>query len=151
MLAVLASLSHPGLSESRSLRREKFAIHRGRTTSRPAGSPASRTLPLPKGDLWSEIERLYQAGDYNRAIVYLYAFQLIKLDQHQCIRLAKGKTNRVYVQELSSRPELQGLLARTMIPFESVFFGGHPLDRQAFEACWREAETFRRLVEQAVA
>ena len=108
-------------------------------------------LPLPKGDLWSEIERLYQAGDYNRAIVYLYAFQLIKLDQHQCIRLAKGKTNRVYVQELSSRPELQGLLARTMIPFESVFFGGHPLDRQAFEACWREAETFRRLVEQAVA
>ena len=74
---------------------------------------------------------------------------MIRLDQHQCIRLAKGKTNREYLRELSSRPELQGLLARTMFPFENVFFGGHPLDRQGFEDCWREAESFRRLVEQA--
>jgi hypothetical protein len=137
------------------LNREARAAKNSQSTAaddEPTGIEAlPAALPLPKGDLWSEIERLYQAGDYNRAIIYLYAYQLIKLDQHQCIHLAKGKTNRVYVQELSSRLELQGLLARTMIPFESVFFGGHPLDRQGFEACWREAETFRQLAEQAVA
>jgi hypothetical protein len=118
----------------------------------PSGAEAlPAAVPLPKGDLWTEIGRLYEAGDYSRAIIYLYAYQLIKLDQHHCIRLAKGKTNREYVHELSPRPELQGLLARTMVPFESVFFGGHSLDRAGFEACWQEAESFRRLVEQAVA
>jgi hypothetical protein len=115
----------------------------------PDALPAN--MPLPKGDLLTEIGRLYEAGDYNRAIIYLYAYQLIQLDRHQCIQLAKGKTNREYLHELSSRPELQGMLARTMVPFESVFFGGHSLDRVGFEVCWQEIEPFRRLVEQVAA
>jgi hypothetical protein len=113
-------------------------------------------LPLPaaprrKGTLLEEARRSYEAGDYNAAIVYLYGYQLLKLDQNQWIRLAKGKTNRQYLRELSARGELQGVLARTMVPFEDVYFGSHALDRARFEACWNEVERFDRLVERASA
>lgn len=113
-------------------------------------------LPMPakpraKGTLLEEAQRCYEAGDYNTAIVYLYGYQLLKLDQNQWIRLAKGKTNREYLRELSGRGELQGVLARTMVPFEDVYFGDHPLDRVRFEACWSEVERFDRLVERSSA
>lgn len=113
-------------------------------------------LPLPakprsKGTLLEEARRCYDAGDYNTAIVYLYGHQLLKLDQNQWIRLAKGKTNREYLRELSGRGELQGVLARTMVPFEDVYFGDHSLDRTRFEACWNDVERFDRLVERASA
>jgi hypothetical protein len=110
-------------------------------------------LPLPaarrKGGLLDEARQCYEAGDYNTAIVYLYSYELLKLDQNQWIRLAKGKTNREYLRELSARGELQGVLSRTMVPFEDVFFGDHPLDRARFEVCWNEVERFNRLVERA--
>ena len=51
-------------------------------------------MPRPKGTLLEEARRSYEQGDYNTAIVYLYSYQLVKLDQNQWIRLAKGKTNR---------------------------------------------------------
>jgi hypothetical protein len=113
-------------------------------------------LPLPKvarprGTLLEEARRSYEEGDYNAAIVYLYSYQLVKLDQNQWIRLAKGKTNREYLRELSARGELQTVLARTMVPFEDVYFGNHSLDRTRFEACWNEVERFNRLVERASA
>jgi len=133
---------------------------------------------LAKGDLLDECRRLYEVGNYNTAIIYLFAYQLIKLDQNQWIRLAKGKTNRDYLRELENRrsaaadfvesaeqnpprrtpaggsrigPELAGILARTMIPFEDVFFGDHTLDRAGFEACWLQVEQFQRLAQQAAA
>lgn len=102
--------------------------------------------PRRKRTLLDEARRSYEAGDYAAAIVYLYAHQLLKLDQNQWIRLAKGKTNREYLRELAGRGELQAVLARTMVPFEDVYFGNHPLDRARFEACWNEVERFDRLV-----
>jgi hypothetical protein len=104
-----------------------------------------------KGGLLDEARRHYEAGNYREAIIYLYSYQLMQLDQNQWIRLAKGKTNREYLRELAGRPELQSLLARTMIPFEDVFFGDYPLDQPRFEACWREVDRFHRLIQQAVA
>ena len=110
-------------------------------------------LPIPKarpkGTLLEEARRSYEAGDYNTAIVYLYGYQLLRLDQNQWIRLAKGKTNRQYLRELSGRGELQAVLGRTMVPFEDVYFGDHMLDRARFEACWNEVERFDRLVERS--
>ncbi len=104
-----------------------------------------------KGDLLDECRRLYEVGNYNLAIIYLFAYQLIKLDQNQWLRLAKGKTNRDYLRELAVKPELSGILGRTMVPFEDVFFGGHQLDRASFEACWQEVDRFQRLALQAAA
>jgi hypothetical protein len=45
---------------------------------------------------------------------------------------------------------LRLLVEQTMVAFEDVFFGDHPLSRARFEACWFELERFDRLVREAV-
>ncbi len=90
--------------------------------------------------------RAYEEGDFSTAIVYLFSHQLIELDRHQCIRLAKGKTNRQYLRELAQRADLRMLLSETMVRFERVFFGDQRLDQAAFEDCWRQLPQFQQLV-----
>jgi hypothetical protein len=102
-------------------------------------------IAAPRGDFLAEARRRYEAGDYSGAIIYLFSYQLLYLDRHQRIQLTKGKTNRQYLREVRSLPQLQSMLARTMVAFEDVFFGHHPLERDAFEACWREVDEFQRL------
>ena len=46
---------------------------------------------------------------------------------------------RQYLRELRLRPDLGRLLTTSMIAFEEVFFGGHSLDQERFEECWRDA------------
>ena len=111
-------------------------------------------LRKPTGDFLSEARRLYEAGDYSQAILYLYSHFLVQLDRQQVIRLAKGKTNRQYLRETRPRPVIYQILEITMVSFEDVFFGHHKISRQQFEASWNrlgefEAELTR--VERAAA
>jgi hypothetical protein len=111
------------------------------------GSAASvdrlEELPFPleqtDGDLLSAARRASEQGDYERAIVLLYSYQLLELDRREDIRLTKGKTNRQYLRELRPRPRLAQLLNTSMVAFEDVFFGGHSLAREQFEECWQNA------------
>lgn len=102
----------------------------------------------PGGDFLSEARALYEQGRYGEAIVYLYSYELVQLDRHQHIHLAKGKTNRQYLRELRNDPTLRGLLHRTMIAFEDVFFGRHQLERERFEECWQQLDEFHAALEQ---
>jgi hypothetical protein len=55
------------------------------------------------------------------------------------------------MRELQPRPELRGLVERTMVAFEEVFFGHYPLDRAGFERCWEQLDEFhQRLSEGGV-
>ncbi|MBN2577428.1 MAG: DUF4129 domain-containing protein [Pirellulales bacterium] len=119
-----------------------------------AEDPAARqridALPFSAAgwsDLLGEARRLYEAGDYDRAIVFLFSFQLVQLDRRQLIRLARGKTNRQYLRELGSRASLRALLTRTMVCFEDVFFGHRTLDRTRFDSCWTKLDEFLVLAE----
>jgi hypothetical protein len=105
-------------------------------------------LKRPTGDFLSEAQRLYEAGKYSEAIVYLFSYQLVALDKRHVIHLAKGKTNRQYLRETRSREPLKNLLQRTMISFEDVFFGHHDLSRERFEESWRSLDEFHRHLEQ---
>ncbi|MFV1968577.1 MAG: DUF4129 domain-containing protein [Pirellulaceae bacterium] len=109
-------------------------------------------LPFPlrveQADLWGEARRCFDAGDYGQAIIYLYSYQLVQLDEHQLIRLAKGKTNRQYLHEMRRRPRLRGLLETTMIAFEDVFFGRRALERARFENCWHAMDDFHQQIDQ---
>jgi hypothetical protein len=96
-------------------------------------------LERPTDDLLSEARRAAEAGDYDRAIVLLYSHQLLELDKRDAIRLTKGKTNRQYLRELRLHPGSAPLLTTSMVAFEDVYFGGHSLDRERFEECWRQA------------
>jgi uncharacterized protein DUF4129 len=101
-------------------------------------------------DLLGEAKRHYQLGNFGEAIIYLFSYELVELDKSSLIRLAKGKTNRQYLREVSRAQVLKGLVESTMVTFEDVFFGQHPLDRRGFEACWNRLSEFETLVSQAV-
>ena len=109
-------------------------------------------LPFPlrkdRTDLLAEARRYYNQGDFGQAIVYLFSFQLVQLDRRQIIRLTKGKTNRQYLREVGLRQTLRALVQQTMVAFEDVFFGNHPLDRTRFESCWSRLDEFQTLVAQ---
>ncbi|MEX0818445.1 MAG: DUF4129 domain-containing protein, partial [Pirellulaceae bacterium] len=108
-------------------------------------------LDDPKKDLSGTARQLYEAGNYNEAMIYLYSYLLVELDKHQLIRLTKGKTNRQYLREVRRRNDLFSTLQKSMLAFEDVFFGNHTLDRRRFESCWSELDGFRRSLEQATA
>jgi hypothetical protein len=96
----------------------------------------------PTGDFLSEARRLYEAGQFSEAIIYLFSYQLVQLDRHHVIRLTKGKTNRQYVRETRSRLVLRSILEQTMYAFEDAFFGHKTITREQFERCWQQLDTF---------
>ncbi len=102
------------------------------------------------GDFLSEAERAYNEHNYQKAIIYLFSYQLVQLDKHHWVRLAKGKTNRQYLKELRrqrkrpSRSDLHALCENTVIAFEDAFFGHHEIDRQRFESCWNRLDQFHQ-------
>jgi hypothetical protein len=109
------------------------------------------SLPVREkpADFLAEAARCYQAGNYREAIIYFFGHQLLELDRHQLIRMTKGKTNRQYLGEIGRLAGLQRLLEQTMVAFEDVFFGNHPLDRGRFEACWSQQDRFEALVRES--
>jgi hypothetical protein len=108
------------------------------------------SLPVREkpADFLAEAARCYQAGNYREAIIYFFGHQLLELDRHQLIRMTKGKTNRQYLGEIGRLAGLQRLLEQTMVAFEDVFFGNHPLDRGRFEACWLQQDRFEALIRE---
>jgi len=99
-------------------------------------------------DFLAESRRLYDAGQYSEAIIYLFSHQLVELDKHQVIRLSKGKTNRQYLRETRNRPPLAGLLENTMVAFEDSFFGNKQLSRDVFERSWAGLNEFKLELEK---
>jgi Domain of unknown function (DUF4129) len=110
---------------------------------------ADRVEALPfhvraaSGDFLAEARRLYEAGQYSQAIVYLFSYQLVQLDRRHVIRLAKGKTNRQYVRETRKHPHLAAILEITMVTFEDAFFGRKTITREAFERSWQRLDEFQ--------
>ena len=140
------------------LLRAYFAGRRGEGTSagRSAGpSEAERrerieSLPFPVKvthlDLLAEARRHYQQANYGEAIKYLFSYQLVQLDKHQLVRLARGKTNRQYLREVGRHGSIRDLLERTMVTFEDFFFGNQVIQQDRFEWCWTRLEQFESLV-----
>jgi hypothetical protein len=106
-------------------------------------------LKTAQTDLLAQARRYYEAGEFGQAIIYFYSYQLVQLDRHRLIRLAKGKTNRQYLREVRAQRDLWDLLSRSMIAFEDVFFGHHALQRDRFESCWRRLDDFHQQLAQA--
>jgi len=104
-----------------------------------------------RADLLTAARQYYQEGNYAEAIIYLFSHQLVELDKSQLIRLARGKTNRQYLRELGRRLVLRGLLERTMVAFEEVFFGNYAIDRARFESAWLRLGEFEALVAEGAA
>lgn len=75
-------------------------------------------------------------GDYSRAIVFLFSYLLVELDQAQLIALAKGKTNYRYLRELNPHRHLQSRLRDVVSLFEAAYFGRRTLTKEQFDTVW---------------
>ena len=102
-----------------------------------------------KAGLLEEARRNYEAGNYREAIIYFYSHILVELDRAQIIRLERGKTNREYLREVTPRRSARDVLEPTMLRFEDVFFGDHPLPREQFEVCWQQLPRLEQLLQTA--
>ncbi|TWU01984.1 DUF4129 domain-containing protein [Neorhodopirellula pilleata] len=86
----------------------------------------------------TELERLMQQGDYDRAIIFLYGHQLLMLDRAAWLRLSRWKTNHQYVREArGNRLPAGDLLAETVQAFERSYFGRHSLNGEQFNLLWQ--------------
>jgi hypothetical protein len=92
--------------------------------------------------LLAQAERYRAAGDYSKAVIYLFSHALVEMDGARCIRLERGKTNRVYLRELRDRDQLQGFTNQLVVAFEYAFFGKHILSQEAFERIWQQLPAF---------
>lgn len=96
----------------------------------------------------AQAERLMQAGNYDAAIVFLFGYLLLALDQSRKIHLQKGKTNRMYLRELRADASLQTILQQAMLVFEASYFGKHSVSRTDFIAVWQRLDEFHQLLQQ---
>ncbi len=111
-----------------------------------------RALPFAldetTGDCRELAERARREGDYRRAMVYLFSHVLIFLDQHQVVRLKRGKTNRQYLVEARGNPDAAKYLSQLIDPFEAVFFGNKEIQAAQFESFWQALPRFEQVVLQ---
>jgi hypothetical protein len=154
LVAALAAIVWLAIRAYLSREETVVAVDSARVRQAAAVDDAARIEALPFRirrrdiDLLAEARRLYEEGKYGEAMIYLFSYQLVEMDRHQVIRLAKGKTNRQYLRDLRRRPSLREIVERSMVAFEEVFFGGHVLDRARFEAVWRQLGQFTSFLTQ---
>ncbi len=95
-----------------------------------------------QGNLLQRADQLRQTGRLGDAIIYLFSQRLLQLDRCHAIRLSRGKTNQQYLRELRARPDLQGVLQRTVASFERSFFGGYSLTPEEYDRVRDEQASF---------
>lgn len=100
--------------------------------------------------LLAQAERYRAAGDFSKAIMYLFSHALVELDGARCIRLERGKTNRAYLRELNGQDNLRGFTNQLVLAFEYAFFGKHVLSQEAFERIWQQVPAFDAYLKQIV-
>jgi hypothetical protein len=90
-------------------------------------------LPEGDGDPEAAFAAACAAGEWTRAVVWLYAWQLLRLDLIGVVRLLPGKTNRGYLREAAVLPAAGAALAATVAVFERSYFGHVPASRGEVE------------------
>lgn len=99
---------------------------------------------LTGGDLLARAAAHAERGEFERAIVFLHAWQLLELDRRGSLTLARGKTNGQYAGEVAAAtPELASLFRRSSRLFEDAFFGELPVMEPDYLAVWNERDRIR--------
>jgi hypothetical protein len=82
-----------------------------------------------------------EAGDYRRAVRYLYLSCLLSLDEQHLIQYDKALTNREHLAQLATNPALRQQMQGIVNTFERVWYGFAPVDANLYQQ-------FRQSVEQ---
>jgi len=94
---------------------------------------------LPGSELLARAAAHAERGEFERAIVYFHAWQLVELDRTGILVLAVGKTNGQYAAEVTAAsPALAPLFLRSNRLFEDAFFGALRVSGADFRRVWDE-------------
>jgi hypothetical protein len=77
-------------------------------------------------------QALSGSGDYRHALRYLYLSALLLLDERGLLRYNRAQTNREYLRQVRSRPELAGHLKEVVETFDRVWYGFQPIDEASY-------------------
>ena len=102
-----------------------------------------------------------RSGNWQRAVVWLYAILLLRLDRAGVVRVRRGATNRRYRLEVANwteagealreqTPELLSVVDATIAAFERVYFGQQPADPALVEALETRIRTTLRALPSEV-
>lgn len=115
-----------------------------------------RLAALPAGARLAGSELLARAaahaerGEFEQAMVFFHAWQLLELDRRGGLALARGKTNGQYVAEVvAAAPAISSLFRRSSRLFEDAFFGDLPVPRADFLAVWEDRDRIASFVREA--
>lgn len=103
-------------------------------------------METPLQGLLEEAKAAFTRGDFNAAIVFLYAHILVELDGARLIHLQRGKTNGMYARELRPHIQLRKIVVRVVGVFELAFFGKYKIQREQFIECWNSLDEFKRIL-----
>ncbi len=99
-------------------------------------------------NLRSEALRLMNQGQYDQAVILLFAHQLLLLDRVSILRLNRGKTNGKYVREThNADAQIGALLKQTTHAFERSYFGRQQITDAEFRDLWELNETLEGKVQ----
>lgn len=105
---------------------------------------------LAGGDLLARAAAHAERGEFERAMVFFHAWQLVELDRRGGLALARGKTNGQYIAEVTAAaPAISSLFRRSSRLFEDAFFGDLPVPRADFLAVWEDRDRITSFVRAA--
>lgn len=76
---------------------------------------------------------LANQGDYRGALIHLFRFVLLLLDETGKLTIRPGQTNREILAGIGSNAPVYALLAEMIPVFDSVRYGDSPCDRDDYE------------------
>lgn len=84
------------------------------------------------GDSWDQALMLAQKGDYSKALVTLFRFAVLKLDEQGILLFHRGKTNRE-ILECITDDSVRDIVADMIPSFNRVRYGKGSCDRIEYE------------------
>jgi hypothetical protein len=101
--------------------------------------------PVTANTALERAENLSSQGDYRTAVRYLYLSALLLLDERGLLYYDRTRTNREYLRDLNSQPQIAVLLRSIIEVFDKVWYGFQPLSAETYQLY---AEQVNQLKEQ---
>ncbi len=76
--------------------------------------------------------QLSSTGEYRQAVRYMYLSALLLLDERGLLRYNRSQTNREYLRQVASHPDLTSHLRPVIETFDRVWYGYQTVDQDSY-------------------
>lgn len=98
---------------------------------RRASEPEASDFIL-SSDAWKMAERMARQARYREAVIYLFRFAVLSLDEQGYLAFHDSKTNRELLAGMKAEPELRKIFAGMIPIFDGVRYGDNPCDQEDY-------------------